>query len=96
MPETSIGTLEVGKEQWEVLPPSSVATRPGVTDGAVSQQCFLDQMLVQVPLGHPGFFTSSGREGRTGDQKTSRSFYRCNDFGSSYQQLMAEAPEATA
>ena len=65
----------------------------GMDDGAISQQCFLDPMLVQVPLRQRGFFTYSRREGRTGDQKTTRRFYRWNDLRSRRQQLMAETPQ---
>ena len=64
----------------------------GVTDGPINQQCSLDQLFVQVPLRQRGVFTYSRREGRTGDQKTSRRYYRSNDLRSSHRQLMKEAP----
>ena len=97
LPSHAIKTAQITTHErpGESLRPFRHPVLPGgqeMTDGTISHQCFLDPMLVQVPLRQRGVFTSRYRSGRTGDQKTSRRFYRWKDLRSRRQQLMAEAP----
>ena len=51
-----------------------------------------EAVVEQEAFGQGGFFTSLGRPGRTGDQKTSRRFYHWNDLRSRRQHGIAKAP----
>ena len=55
-----------------------------------------EAVVEQEAFGQGGFFTSLGRPGRTGDQKTSRRFYHWNNLRSRRQHGIAEAPQVRA